>query len=35
MELNPQILKCCDCGNRKPAVGMESQKGLGTTAIMD
>lgn len=35
MELNPQILKCCDCGNGKPAAGMGSQEAPGTTATMD
>lgn len=35
MDLNPQILKCCDCGNRKPTAGMGSQEAPGTTAAID
>lgn len=35
MELNSRILKCCDCGNRKPTAGMGSQEAPGTTAAID
>lgn len=35
MELNHQILKCCDCSNRKPTAGMGSEEAPGTRGTMD